>query len=127
MIVARKLSNLVFFPNPAKTHGFSVENLEMPSVKDPKPPDPIRNPCLDTLTFDQFSQKINAIPMHSQGRLIDLGCSLDMINYHLSRCTPMRMLHELGHIGNTHGLSTEEELNAHYYERLKFVPQCQAL
>jgi hypothetical protein len=105
----------------------SVKNLEIPSVKDPKPPDPIRNPSLDTLNSDQFSRVINAIPMHSQGRFIDLGCSLDMINYHLSRCTPMRMLHELGQVGNTHGLSSEEELNAYYSERLKFVPQAQAL
>ena len=37
------------------------------------------------------------------------------------------MFHELGQIGNTHGLSTEEELNAHYSERLKFVPQAQDL
>jgi hypothetical protein len=37
------------------------------------------------------------------------------------------MLHELGQIGNTHCLSTEEEWNAHYYQRLKFVPQAQAL
>ena len=64
--------------------------------------------------------------MYSRGRLIDLGCSLDMTNYHLSRCT---MLHELGQVGNTQGLSTEEELNAHYSKiaRLKFVPQAQAL
>jgi hypothetical protein len=33
----------------------------------------------------------------------------------------------LGQIGNTHGLSTEEELNANYSERLKFVPQAQDL
>jgi hypothetical protein len=48
--------------------------------------------------------------MHSHERFIDLGCSLDLINYHLARCTPQRMLQELGQIGNTHGLSTEEEL-----------------
>jgi hypothetical protein len=45
----------------------------------------------------------------------------------LSRCAQQRMLHELGPIGNTHGLSTEEELNGHYSERLKFLPQAQAL
>jgi hypothetical protein len=65
--------------------------------------------------------------MHSQGRFIDLDCSLNLINYHLARCTPQRMLHELGQIGNTHSLSTIEELNAHYSKRLKFVPQAQAL
>jgi hypothetical protein len=30
-----------------------------------------------------------------------------MINYHLSRCTPQRMLYEFGQVGNAHGLSTE--------------------
>jgi hypothetical protein len=65
--------------------------------------------------------------MHDQVRLIDLGCSLNLINYHLSRCAQQRMLHELGPIGNTHGLSTEEELNGHYSERLKLLPQVQAL
>ncbi len=65
--------------------------------------------------------------MRSQNRFIDLGCSLNLINYHLSRCTSQRMLRELGQAGNTHGLSTEEELNAHYFKRLKLVPQAQAL
>ena len=136
LIVSRKLQSIVYFPNPNRDgrSTFIQQELPAPTIHDPRPPDPVivhppsssSAPAL-ILDFNSFSEVIREIPDHEGERLIDLGASLELINYHLARCIPARMLHELSQITPIHGLQTDKELNTYFNQRIAFQPQARAL
>jgi hypothetical protein len=77
----------------------------------------------DIYDFDDLVAFIIDVDVVDDDQYISLGNSAPLINYHLTRSIPDRVLFEMmKNVPTGHGLNTEDEIHARFKMKQKFVP-----